>query len=111
MSVAKEGNEKSTCCHLNLRHRRNILAFESQTELILYMLLAIYLHKNNSAEQFLMKNYAFTFYRDSNKIIHLLFFSVSFKTYKNILNLNEPTSSETNKQTKLPTREATAQLL
>lgn len=82
MSVAKEGNEKSTCCHLNLRHRRNILAFESQTELILYMLLAIHLHKNNSAEQFLLKNYAFTFYRDSNKIIHLLFFHFLSKLIK-----------------------------
>lgn len=76
MSVAEEGNEKSNCCHLNL--------FKTQKKYP-YVLLVIYLDKNNSSEQFLMEKSVFTFYRGGNKMMHLLFFTVSLKTCKNVL--------------------------
>lgn len=80
--VSSQGRERKinlSAIWIYLRHRRYILAFELQTELIPYMLEAIYLLKNNSAEQFLTKRYASTFYRSSNKIINLSFFIVSLK--------------------------------
>lgn len=88
LSVSSWGRERKinlSAIWIYLRHRRYILAFELQTELIPYMLEAIYLLKNNSAEQFLTKRYASTFYRSSNKIITLLFFIVSLKMCKSIL--------------------------
>lgn len=87
MSAAEEEKKKNqlAAIWIYLSHRRYILAFELETELIPYMLEAIYLLKNNSAEQFFTKRYPSAFYRSSNKIIYLLCFIVSLKICRSIL--------------------------